>query len=60
MSAAKVALVRYCRCVAPVVPVQGVKPIAWYFAMAQMRPDALRARFASGVELAVRTASPSS
>ena len=60
MSAAKVALVRYCRCVLPVVPVHGVRPMPWYFAMAQMRPEALSGRFASGVEVAVRTASPSS
>lgn len=60
MSAAKVALVRYCRCVLPVAPVQGVNPMPWYLAMAQMRPDALSGRFASGVAVAVSTASPSS
>ena len=60
MSAAKVTLVRYCRCVAPAVPVQGVNPSPVYLPIAQMRPVARSPREESGVCVAVMTASPSS
>ena len=60
MSAANVALVRYWRCVGPVMPSQGVKPSPVYLPMAQILPEARSVREESGVAVAVSTPSPSS